>query len=93
MNKKRHKSIYFLAFVLILLTGVVFFQISDAYTKSLHKEKELEVLQEELASEKERNVQLQEDQLYIQTDEFIMKKAREEFNLIKDGEIIFIKED
>ncbi len=93
MNKKRHKSIYFLMFVLALLIGVVFFQMLSASAKKVYKEKELVALQEELINEKEKHIKLEEDKLYIQTDEFIIKKAREEFNLIQDGEIIFIKED
>jgi len=93
MNKKRHKSIYFLTFVLCLLTGVVFFQISSAYTKSVHKEKEMQMLTNELILEKEKQIQLEEQKYYIETDEFIINKAREEFNLIQDGETIFIKKD
>ena len=93
MSRKRHKSIYFLGFVLILMTGVVFFQISSAYTKSLQKEQELTILQEELAREIDRNLQLESEKLQIDTEEYIKKKAREEFNLINDGEIIFIRED
>lgn len=93
MNKKRHKSIYFLTFVLFLLTGVVFFQISSVYTKSVQKEKELQILEDELLLEKEKKIQLEEDKYYIQTDEFIMNKARQEFNLIQDGEVIYLKKD
>jgi len=93
MSKKRHKSIYFLSFVLVLITGVVFFQISSAYTKSVHKEQELAVLEEELTREIDLNVQLESEKLQIDTEEYIKKKAREEFNLINDGEIIFIQEN
>lgn len=93
MNKKRHKSIYFLSFVLMLLICVVFFQISSAYTKTVAKEKELEMLEEELLKEKEKQIQLEEEASYIETDDFIIRKAREEFNLIQDGEIIFIEKD
>lgn len=93
MSRKRHKSIYFLGFVLVLMTGVVFFQISSAYTKSVQKEQELALLQEELDREIEKNVQLESEKLQIDTEEYIKKKAREEFNLINDGEIIFIQED
>jgi cell division protein FtsB len=93
MKRKKHKSIYFLIFVLMLLSGIVFFQISEAYTKTLEKEQELETLNNELVSELERKVELEEMEYYIQSDEFIIKKARNEFNLIQEGEILFITEE
>lgn len=94
MNRKKHKSIYFLTFVLVLLTGVVFIQISSAYTKTVSKENELQILEEELIKEKEKQIQLEEDVYYIETDDFIIEKARQEFNLIQDGEILILpKED
>ncbi len=77
----------------MLLICVVFFQISSAYTKTVAKEKELEMLEEELLKEKEKQIQLEEEASYIETDDFIIRKAREEFNLIQDGEIIFIEKD
>lgn len=93
MNKKRHKSIYFLSFVLLLLTGVVFSQISASYSKTAEKERELATLEQELVRAQNRNEELIEQYKYIETDDFIMKKAREEFNLIRDGEILFIKDN
>jgi len=84
---------YFVVFVLVLLSGVVFFQISAAYTKTMEREDELHMLKEELVSEKEKQLELEEEKTYIKSDEFIIKKAREEFNLIQDGDIIFIKEE
>jgi len=80
-------------FVLMLLSGIVFFQISEAYTKTLEKEQELEALNAELVRELERKVELEEMEFYIQSDEFIIKKARNEFNLIQEGEILFITEE
>jgi cell division protein FtsB len=93
MNKKKHKSIYFLTFVLILLTGVVFIQISLAYTKTVSKENELQILEEELSLEKEKKIQLKEDMYYIETDDFIIEKARQEFNLIQDGETLILQKN
>ncbi len=75
------------------MTGVVFFQVSSAYSKSIQKEQELVRLQKELDQAIERNVELESEKLQIDTEEYIKKKAREEFNLINDGEIIFIQED
>lgn len=93
MNKKRHKSIYFLALVFIVLTIVVFGQITNSYVKTSEKERELAELQEALANEQARNEELRLQYNYIETDDFIIKKAREEFNLIQEGEILFIQEE
>lgn len=93
MNKKRHKSIYFLSFVLLVLTAVIFFQISTAYTKTVEKEKILAVIEQEITVEKQKKVDLKEELNFMGTDEFIVQKAREEFKLIRDGEILFIQNE
>lgn len=93
MYKKKHKSIFFLGLVFVLLTCVIVFQISQANIRAFEKQQELKVLQEEYERELERNQELEDEKLFIETDEFIMQKAREEFHLIQEGEIIFIQED
>lgn len=91
MNRKWHKSMIFLIFVVFLLGSVVFSQITSVYSKAMVKERELSNLQQELTIEKARKVNLEEEAAYIDSDEFIIKKAREEFNLIRDGETLYIK--
>jgi len=93
MNKKRHKSIYFLSFVLLVLTSVIFFQVSDAYTKTVDKEKILAAIEQEISIEQQTKIDLKEEMSYMNTDEFIIQKAREEFKLIQDGEILFIQDE
>ena len=93
MNKKRYKSIYFLSFVLILLTTVIFIRIFSDYTKIVYKTNELEALENELSLEKEKKIQLEEELYYIETDEFIIEKARQEFNLIQDDEILILQKE
>jgi len=93
MNKKRHKSIYFLSFVLLVLTSVIFFQVSDAYTKTVDKEKILAAIEQEISIEQQTKIDLKEEMSYMNTDEFIIQKARAEFKLIQDGEILFIQDE
>lgn len=93
MNKKRHKSIYFLSFVLLVLTAVIFFQVSTAYTKTVEKEKILAAIEQEISVEQQTKIDLKEQQSFMNTDEFIIQKARDEFKLIQDGEILFIQDE
>ncbi len=92
MKRKRHKSIYFLASVVMLIGGVVFFQIADVYQKTVAKEQELEKANQELFYQNERRIELEERIDYVQTDEFIIEVGNEEFNMILDNQILFIPE-
>ncbi len=94
-KKKKHKINYiFLMFVLNVIKWYCFFsKFQKRIQKPSKKEQELEVLNAELVRELERKVELEEMEFYIQSDEFIIKKARNEFNLIQEGEILFITEE
>ncbi len=51
---------------------------------------EREQLAAEVADAEQKNLELQEDIAAIDTDEAIIEIAREELNLVEDGELVFI---
>lgn len=94
MKKRKNverKSAWFMVFVLVLLIGVVFVQISSAYVKNVEKEKELTQLQQELQAAREKQMDLLAQKEYMKSEEYIENTAREEFKLIKKGEKVFIQ--
>ncbi|MBN2220599.1 MAG: septum formation initiator family protein [Vallitaleaceae bacterium] len=93
MAKRRNKSVVFFMAVLFLLTSIVAFQVYNTISRRIEKEKELAQLQQELSQEMERTKALEEELKYINTDEYIIERAREDLNLILEGEKVYIKTD
>lgn len=85
----------------ICMTVIVFvvigiMAISKIYVETeniANRKEQLNQIQKEISIEKQRKLDLKEEELYIHSDEFIVNKAREDFGLIQDGEILFIKEE
>ncbi|AVM68842.1 hypothetical protein C3V36_06075 [Lachnospiraceae bacterium oral taxon 500] len=89
MGKIRRSKIYIL-FVISVLTVVAGVQLVNLFHQYNEKEGEAQALREKIRMENEKNLQLKEYEQYMQSDAFIEEKAREEFNLIKDGEEVYI---
>ncbi|NDL66426.1 septum formation initiator family protein [Anaerotalea alkaliphila] len=96
MRKKRidneRRSIGFMIFVLVMLTGAVFLQVSNIYSRNLEREKEIGRLEQELQAAKELQVELLEEKEHVKSAEFIEAAAREKFRLIKQDEKVFIQD-
>lgn len=89
MGKIKRSKIYIL-FVISVLTVVAGVQLVNLFHQYNEKEGEAQALREKIRMENEKNLQLKEYEQYMQSDAFIEEKAREEFNLIKDGEEVYI---
>lgn len=89
MGKIKRSKIYIL-FVISVLTVVAGVQLVNLFYQYNEKEGEAQALREKIRMENEKNLQLKEYEQYMQSDAFIEEKAREEFNLIKDGEEVYI---
>ncbi len=89
MGKIKRSKIYIL-FVISVLTVVAGVQLINLFHQYNEKEGEAQALREKIRMENEKNLQLKEYEQYMQSDAFIEEKAREEFNLIKDGEEVYI---
>jgi cell division protein FtsB len=99
-NTKLHKrnasikrAIVFMIFVLMILVGVTFSQISSSYVKEKKEAEKIVKLKREIHIERQKHLKLMEQKEYICSKEYIENIAREKFGLIMPGEIIFIPKD
>lgn len=87
---KKKKPTKFIWMVIAVLTIAFFFQLKNVFHKYNQKQDEIEALQQKILEENEKNLKLKEYEKYMKSDAYIEDKAREEFNLIKDGEEVYI---
>lgn len=90
MKKNQKRSKQYVIFVICILTVVVGFQLFQVYQQHIEKQNEIEVLKKKIEEENQKNLKLREYEKYMETDAYVEEKAREEFNLIKDGEEVYI---
>ncbi len=90
-NNKR--AMIFILFVMILLLGIGFVQISDSYTKNQEKEDEVAQLMAEIEAEKIQFIELNKTLEDMKSRNFIEKMARSRFGLIYPDEILIDTEE
>lgn len=91
MEKVRDKrSKLYILFVVCVLVAAITFQLVGVFREYNDKQEEIEALEQKIKEENERNLKLKEHEKYMKSDAYIEEKAREEFNLIKDGEEVYI---
>ncbi len=93
-NRRSRNVGLFLAFILILIVGIVAF----TGKKSLEaKNTEYEVtkasLQAQIEEQQTRKAQIEEYQKYIQTKKFVEEMAKDKFGLIYPDELVFRAKD
>lgn len=93
LRQTNRRPILILGVILMLFLGVVTFQVYNLFQVQMAKEIELKELQAELDEELRVKRELEVEKEFIKSEEFVIKRAREEFNLIKDGEILIIREE
>ena len=78
-----------IAFVVLLLFGIVTYRRSALEEERKEKEAALYDLQVVYAREEERTLELNEEKAYRQTKKYIEELAREKIGLVYPDEIIF----
>ena len=78
-----------IAFVVLLLFGIVTYRRSALEEERKEKEATLYDLQVVYAREQERTLELNEEKAYRQTKKYIEELAREKIGLVYPDEIIF----
>lgn len=81
------RSKIFWAIILLLFFYIVFL-FSDKYVKVLQLKEDIQNLEAEIEQLKEKNQVLSNEIELLKSDRYIEKKAREELDLVKPGEII-----
>lgn len=91
MRRQRNtnkRSMFFIAFVLILMLGIGVVQITASYNKNLEKEAELAALQADYDAEVIRKIELNLMISEMDSRAFKERMARQKFGLIYPDEIL-----
>lgn len=87
-KQSNKKAMLFIMFVLIMLVGVGFVQISTSYMDNQEREKEVEALFYDIEKEKLLQLELLKTKEEMKTRSFIEEMARSKFGLIYPDETI-----
>ena len=88
-RKRRSTGFRWIAFIVLLLFGIVSYNRTALEYERKEKEAELYELQLVYAREQERSLELVDEKAYRQTKKYIEELAREKIGLVYEDEIIF----
>lgn len=88
-KEKKFKKRISLLFILTI-TAVACFNYYKQYQVYSHIDDGIRDFDEQIYNEKEKQVELKQQQQYYQSDEYIEDKAREKFKLVGEDEKIYI---
>ncbi len=93
-RKKRNNIISYLAFAIVvgLIAAIMFVQSRNVQNKLDEYTVQEQILEEQIAAEKERTLEIDEYEKYVQTKAYVEKQAQEKLGLVNEGEIIFRRE-
>ncbi len=77
----------------MIITLFAFYNYYNQYKVMKHLDEQVETLNGEIHSEKEKQVELKTKQDYYNSDDYIEDQAREKFGLVGEDETIFIIEE
>ncbi|MCD8300139.1 MAG: septum formation initiator family protein [Clostridiales bacterium] len=78
--------------MVLVLIGILSFQIVKLYHKDQAYEAQQEELQAELDAEEQRTEELEAEQDYVGTDEYVEDMARSKLGMVYPDEILFKEE-
>lgn len=87
-KKPNTRSMLFIIFVLILLVGIGFVQISNAYLDNEKRQTEVVLLEEAIKKEKLNQLELLKTKEEMKTRTYIEATARSKFGLIYPDETV-----
>lgn len=91
--KNRRKNLTLVAFVVVVLCGVISFKKIELNQKIEAYEKKIAQLEAEKAEEEQRTKEIEEYKAYVQTKKFIEQEARDKLGLVYPDEIVFEPEE
>lgn len=90
---KRKTGFKLLLIVVLVMCGVLTYSTGKAKVEEREKSQQKSEMEKALASEEERQNELEEEAAYRQTKSYIEKLAREKLGLVKPDEIILREGD
>lgn len=95
MNKRKRaeqfqsiKSILLIVFALASIALMFHTRVKEINTKVAINSEKIQALEKELQREEARNAELEQQRLYVQTDQYIIEMARKKLGLVFADEII-----
>jgi cell division protein DivIC len=89
----KRTGIGIIAFVVLILCGIVSFKRIDLEAKSAENVLSIERLNAQIKEQEERSVDINNLKVYVQTKKYIEEVAREKLGLVYEDEIIFKPEE
>jgi cell division protein DivIC len=90
---KKRTGIGVIAFVVLILCGIVFYSRIGLEEESKEAKLTIERLEAQIEEQEERAIDINNQKVYVQTKRYIEDMAREKLGLVYDDEIIFEPED
>ena len=90
---KKGTGIGIIAFVVLILFGIVAFRKIDLEKQSVQAKQKIEELDAQIAEEKERTEEIKNLEAYVHTKRYIEDMAREKLGLVYKDEIILKQEE
>ncbi len=92
-SHKKGTGIGIIAFVVLILFGIVAFRKIDLEKQSVQAKQKIEELDAQIAEEKERTEEIKNLEAYVHTKRYIEDVAREKLGLVYKDEIILKQEE
>lgn len=92
-SHKKGTGIGIIAFVVLILFGIVAFRKIDLEKRSVQAKQKIEELDAQIAEEKERTEEIKNLEAYVHTKRYIEDMAREKLGLVYKDEIILKQEE
>jgi len=89
----KRTGIGIIAFVVLILCGIVSFKRIDLEAKSAENVLSIERLDAQIKEQEERSADINNLKVYVQTKKYIEEVAREKLGLVYEDEIIFKPEE
>ncbi len=96
MTKKRHQGIISVSLpkvvtiVIFTLVAILTIDFGRKALDSYHVQRQVEWLREEVAAQQEKNSALQERLVYVGSDAYVEKVARERLKMVKPGDKVVV---
>lgn len=88
-GKQNKSAVLCIALIALMLLGVMSVQILSLHDRKQSYQAREEELQTQLESEEQRQIELQEYEEYVTTEEYIEQTAKTKLGLVYPNEIIF----
>lgn len=92
-RKKRRRSYFAIAIVVLFLCGLVTYQKYELIDTLEQNQKQLNALESEKDALEGEQAEISDYEAYVQTKKYIEEIAREKLGLVYEDEIIFQSED